>query len=59
MRSKVRFRPQRSPYGPGRPWEAKCLDPKCSADTHSHTWHLDWYHAMGRVHAHRREKHDA
>ena len=57
MKAKVRFRPQRSPYGPTRPWEAKCLDPKCSTDTHAHTWHLGWYHAMGRVAAHRAEKH--
>lgn len=54
---RVRFRPHRSPYGPGRPWETKCLEPACREDAHAHTWHLCWEYAIGRVRAHHRDKH--
>lgn len=55
-KSRIRFRPAETTW-PGRPWEHKCLAPACADDIFAHTWHLSWWHAMGRMRAHREEKH--
>lgn len=53
-KSTVRYRPDASPYHWSRAWEAKCHRPGCG-DPFGWTWHLNWFHAMGRARAHLRE----
>jgi hypothetical protein len=52
-KSTVRYRPDASPYDRARGWEAKCHRPGCG-DPFGWTWHLNWWHAMGRAWAHLR-----
>lgn len=33
------------------------MDADCAADVFSHTWHLNWWTAMGRAYAHRGKVH--
>lgn len=55
-RSSVRFKPESTPWL-GRPWEARCHRPGCERDEVAWTWHLSWWHAMGRVGEHIRAAH--